>query len=288
MMPRAKKVDPAAPGPTPEKLGKDKYIKKISDFTCGICKLAYRARKEREGCFECKPRKEHVGKKMQSTKETGAPFIVNSRGDKVSPDGRPAQGWGSCNFIDHQTSGRCDHERWSGRGTFCHTHMEQVRARKREKQVKELAEQGVVAELEEKIFHLDRAQDAINLLGKIMYHVYKGWLHPMKAAKISSICRIAIKALDSKLIALRLYSIIQGMKQGGMDVGAGLDEIDEMMRDAELGRSLGLRDVVGDLDKATRKLQGPVAIPAGPEHHAPPGAVEPILDEGKPPVVPPK
>jgi hypothetical protein len=229
----------------------DKIIRgPIKDFTCEECNKPFRSVGARKKCFDCQPRKEVPRGKSFRSDKTGARVMLNDRGVKVSPDKRPSDGWGMCNFVDSKTAGKCTAERWSGRGIFCHYHMELRHTEKVEREKKSEGLAAVDAEIDKKKFFFEKAQDAINLLSEVNFAVYKGWLPSSRAARIGMIVRIQIKGLDSKIIAMRLYAIIKGLKESGADVLPTMQEIAEIEKDAELGRSLGLNDVVDDVYRA--------------------------------------
>jgi hypothetical protein len=262
-----------------------KHEKNPISRVCRLCGRPFQSTSgNRRNCYQCIP----IGKKGRPPHilevETMQGIKVKAmriNGCIVTPHSEGGQSWGQCCYVDRVNGSRCVRERFSPKGGFCFEHMNQMAQVNADKKAAADAMSGVLAEIEHKKFQFQRAQDAIDFLSELNWHVYKGHLHPAKARSIAAIVRIQIKGLDSKIIALRLYAIIQGLKQSGGDVLPALDEIAEIERDAELGRAIGLRDIVEGLDRGTRDKQGPAADSHAGDVLIPPGSEEPVLPEPK-------
>jgi len=125
----------------------------------------------------------------------------NSAGDEVSRRNRPGGGWGSCKHVDKQNGIQgCLAERFSHHVSWCKVHIkywEDYLAGVRAKKVYE-EQIALEAYLEEKLFKFETPQDVINLLSKLTFAIYKGWIKPERVRQVREIAISTLKALHMK------------------------------------------------------------------------------------------
>ncbi len=180
----------------------------------------------------------------------------NAAGDKVIEERRPKDGWGKCKHInpggDVATEG-CVRERFSEPSPFCHTHLEYWREKRLEGKAKQMADEEVMRQkcnLTEKDFKLKKPQDAADLLAKINFAVYRGFLTIGKAKAFKEIIAAQISALNAKIMHQKI-AILLALKKRQLAGGGDPPPVDnvDMLQDLETARDI-------DLDTLEKILKG--------------------------------
>lgn len=182
----------------------------------------------------------------------------NNSGDKVLEESRPQEGWGKCKHInpggDVATEG-CNRERFSEGSPFCHTHLEYWREKRLEVKAKKMADEELERQestLTQKDFILKKPQDAVNLLAKINFAVYRGFLEIGKAKAFKEIIAAQVNALNAKVMHTKIATLLKLKQQqlaGGGDPPVVNEE--DVLQDLETAKDIGLEDLEKMLKQET-------------------------------------
>jgi len=168
-------------------------------------------------------------------------------------EGRPAAGWGVCEFKDPVTKATCTNEKWCDRGPFCRPHMDIAKKRKVAKRKQDkldfqsACEEKAQASVAKLINLADKCDwksidDVIVFTRELGKAVVLGVVDTQKARGLLSVARVAIKAFDSKYLILKLSAIIKATQTGQMDGDEAYDALADVMGEPTEAASMQVHD----------------------------------------------